>query len=144
MRDVFDLQRFIDAQNPIYESVLSELRAGRKKSHWMWYVFPQISGLGDSAMSRAYAITSIDEAKAYWAHPVLGSRLSACTRLVQDVQGRSIEDIFGYPDHLKFHSSMTLFDRAAPGGLFKTALATYFDGATDPSTIAILARLMSR
>jgi uncharacterized protein (DUF1810 family) len=111
--DPYSLQRFLDAQAPVYERVLGELRAGRKRSHWMWFVFPQIAGLGQSEMARRYAISSLAEAKTYREHPVLGARLRDCTALVNQVDGRSIDEIFGYPDDLKFHSSMTLFARAA-------------------------------
>ena len=105
----FDLKRFVDAQSPVFDQVCSELRAGQKRSHWMWYIFPQISGLGSSEMAQTFAISSLGEAAAYLGHPVLGPRLQLCTELVNAVEGRSVEQIFGYPDHLKFHSSMTLF-----------------------------------
>lgn len=136
MADHYDLQRFLDAQEPQFKQVCSELQAGRKRSHWMWYVFPQIKGLGGSDMARRFAISSMDEAVAYIEHPVLGERLRECTRLVVAVQGRSIEEIFDYPDHLKFHSSITLFSFAAPDeGVFKQALEKYFDGRRDPATL---------
>src|ERR1700756_83260 len=112
MSDPYDLQRFVDAQNPVYDKVCSELRDGRKKSHWMWFVFPQIAGLGSSPLARRYAISSLAEAAAYHAHPILGPRLTECTSLVNRVEGRPVEQIFGYPDDLKFCSSMTLFARA--------------------------------
>src|SRR5437773_10351896 len=110
MTDTFNLQRFIEAQHGSYESVLRELRAGHKRGHWIWYIFPQIEGLGGSAMSHKYAISSQDEAKAYWEHPILGSRLRECTELVLKVEGRTAEQIFPYPDNLKFRSCMTLFE----------------------------------
>jgi uncharacterized protein (DUF1810 family) len=140
MSDPYNLQRFVDAQNPVYDKVCSELRDGRKKSHWMWFVFPQVEGLGSSQMARKFAISSLAEAAAYLAHPVLGSRLSECTRLVNLVEGRRIEQIFGYPDDLKFRSSMTLFAHAAPDDrVFLDALKKYFKGEFNPATLARLA-----
>lgn len=134
--DPFDLQRFVDAQDPVYARVIAELRAGLKQSHWMWFVFPQIAGLGRSAMAERYAIRSLDEAKAYLARPVLGGRLRECAKLVLAVNGRSVRDIFGAPDDLKFHSSMTLFAHAAPDDpLFSKALEKYFGGKEDAATI---------
>jgi uncharacterized protein (DUF1810 family) len=109
MIDDHKLHRFLDAQERVYDTVLDELRAGRKSGHWIWFIFPQITGLGHSEMAQKYAITSLDEAKAYLQHPVLGPRLRACTQLVLNVNGRSAEEIFGYPDNLKFRSCMTLF-----------------------------------
>jgi uncharacterized protein (DUF1810 family) len=139
MDDQFDLRRFVDAQAPIYEQALAELRAGRKQSHWMWYVFPQFQGLGESQMAQKFAIRTLDEAVSYLQHPVLGGRLKEATRAVNDVEGRSIETIFGYPDYLKFRSSMTLFSKAAPDEpLFTDALAKYFGGAADDRTLALL------
>jgi uncharacterized protein (DUF1810 family) len=139
MNDQFDLRRFVDAQAPIYEQALAELRAGRKQSHWMWYVFPQFRGLGESPMAQKFAIQSLDEAVSYLQHPMLGPRLLEVTRAVNEVKGRSIETIFGYPDYLKFRSSMTLFSRAAPDQpLFTEALAKYFGGAADERTLALL------
>jgi uncharacterized protein (DUF1810 family) len=135
----FDLQRFVEAQAPIYEQVRAELRAGHKRSHWMWFVFPQIAGLGQSEMARRYAISSLVEAQAYLAHPVLGPRLRDCTGWVNSVEGRSIEDLFGHPDDLKFHSSMTLFARAAEDPvIFDAALRKYFGGQSDRLTLARL------
>src|SRR6476661_3785827 len=112
MSGPFNLQRFVDAQSRIMDTVFAELRAGRKRSHWMWYVFPQIGGLGKSVTAQKFAIASLDEAIAYLDHPILAPRLRMCTELVIAIEGRSAEAIFGYPDHLKFHSSMTLFARA--------------------------------
>lgn len=130
------LDRFVDAQQPVIERVLAELRAGRKASHWMWFVFPQIQGLGHSATARRFAIQSFAEAEAYLRHPVLGPRLRECTRLVNEVEGRGIEDIFGYPDHLKFRSSMTLFAHATEDSqMFREALRKYFGGQEDPLTV---------
>jgi uncharacterized protein (DUF1810 family) len=138
--DPFALDRFVAAQSPVIDRVRAELRAGRKRSHWMWFVFPQIAGLGRSPTAMHYAITSLDEARAYLAHPVLGERLRECTRLVLDVEGKSAHDIFGSPDDLKFHSSMTLFARAAPlETLFTDALEKYFAGQPDTATLARLA-----
>ncbi len=136
MSDPFDLGRFVAAQNPVYERVRPELRAGRKSSDWMWFVFPQIAGLGVSPMARRYAISSLAEAAAYLADPVLGARLRECTALVLAIEGRGIGEIFGYPDDLKFRSSMTLFGRAAPGErLFSQALEKYFPDGPDPATL---------
>ena len=127
--DPHNLQRFLDAQHPIYGQVRDELQAGQKESHWMWFIFPQIKGLGRSATAQKYALQNIDEAKAYLEHPLLGFRLRECTQLVNAVTGRSIEDIFGYPDHLKFHSCMTLFANAsAAEKVFTAALDKYFNG----------------
>ena len=113
MDDPYDLRRFVDAQQAVYETVCRELRQGRKQSHWMWFIFPQIKGLGHSAMAQKFAISSREEAKAYLAHPILGPRLRECSRIVADLEGKSVEDIFGYPDDMKFRSSMTLFAREA-------------------------------
>jgi uncharacterized protein (DUF1810 family) len=130
-----NLQRFLDAQHGVFEQVETELRAGRKDTHWMWYIFPQIQGLGHSATAQKFSIASLDEANAYLSHAVLGTRLRECTRLVNSVDGRSIEDIFGYPDCLKFHSSMTLFALAtADNQIFTAALAKYFRGEFDSQT----------
>ena len=127
--DPHNLQRFVDAQHPIYGQVRDELQAGLKETHWMWFIFPQIKGLGRSATAQKYALQNIDEAKAYLEHPLLGFRLRECTQLVNAVTGRSIEDIFGYPDHLKFHSCMTLFANAsAAEKVFTAALDKYFNG----------------
>jgi uncharacterized protein (DUF1810 family) len=136
MDDSYDLQRFVEAQAPVFDRVRAELAAGHKQSHWMWFVFPQIRGLGQSAMSQRYAIGSRAEAAAYLAHPVLGPRLLACTRLVNDVVGRSAEAIFGPIDALKFRSSMTLFSAVAPGeAAFGEALAKYFGSTPDRATL---------
>jgi uncharacterized protein (DUF1810 family) len=144
MSDPHDLQRFVDAQNPVYDKVRSELRDGRKRSHWMWFVFPQIEGLGSSPLARKFAISSLAEATAYLAHPILGPRLAECTGLVNQVEGRRIEQIFGYPDDLKFRSSMTLFGHAAPDNrVFIDALQKYFAGEFDPATLARLQALDS-
>jgi uncharacterized protein (DUF1810 family) len=137
--DTFNLRRFVDAQNPVLDTVTAELRAGKKRTHWMWFVFPQIQGLGHSEMARRYAISSVDEARAYVAHPVLGERLLTLTQIVNALDGRSVEQIFGYPDDLKFHSSMTLFAHAATDKTpFELALNTYFGGEPDPGTVARL------
>jgi len=130
------LERFVEAQEPVIEEVMAELRAGRKESHWMWFVFPQIQGLGHSAMARRFALSSLAEVKAYLRHPILGPRLRQCTQLVNAVEGRSIEEIFGYPDYLKFRSSMTLFAHATDDDqVFSDALRKYFGGAEDPLTL---------
>jgi uncharacterized protein (DUF1810 family) len=132
----FDLQRFIDAQEPVYDQVVRELGAGRKTSHWMWFVFPQIAGLGHSAMSQRYAIASLDEARAYLDHPELGARLRDCVKLVLATQERSAEAIFGGIDAQKLRSSMTLFAKAAPEeSLFADVVSRYFGGSLDPLTL---------
>jgi len=142
MKDEYNLQRFIEAQNRVYAAVLDELGAGEKRSHWMWYIFPQIKGLGHSAMAQQFAITSREEAKVYLEHPVLGSRLRECTRLVMNVEGRSAEQIFCYPDNLKFRSCMTLFMEATSGNnIFQDSLRKYFEGQPDESTLDILKRV---
>ena len=134
--DPYNLQRFVDAQDGIYEQVQKELSAGRKTTHWIWFIFPQIKGLGHSATAQKYAISSLGEAKAYLEHPLLGPRLRDCTRLTTALTGRSIEDIFGYPDHLKFHSSMTLFAQAAgKDRIFAKALDKYWQAKPDHATI---------
>jgi uncharacterized protein (DUF1810 family) len=136
MTNPHNLQRFLSAQAPVIEQVLAELRAGEKRGHWMWFVFPQIAGLGHSDMARKFAIASLDEARAYAAHEILGPRLRECAALVVAVEGRSIGEIFGYPDDLKFHSSMTLFARAVPEEpVFREALQKYFGGAEDRATV---------
>lgn len=137
--DPFNLRRFIDAQDPVFEDVCDELRRGRKTSHWMWFIFPQIQGLGRSHMAMKFAISSLEEAKAYLRQPVLRDRLSKCTELVNQVQGRSIQQILGYPDDLKFRSSMTLFAKADPSmAVFNDALAKYFGGEYDRATLDLL------
>jgi len=137
--DPFELNRFIIAQENNYHDVLEELRAGQKQSHWMWYVFPQIDGLAQSATSKYYAIKSIEEAQQYLDHPVLGKRLMECTELVLAIKGRSVSQIFGYPDDMKLKSSMTLFAHAAPShSAFAQALDKYFNGEQDAKTIQIL------
>jgi uncharacterized protein (DUF1810 family) len=141
-RDHFDLDRFVEAQLGAFEAVRQELRAGRKRSHWMWFIFPQLAQLGSSPTARFYGITGRAEARAYLAHPVLGPRLLECTRAVLDVEGRSLQDIFASPDDVKFRSSMTLFDQAADGTvpLFRAALMRYCAGEPDPRTLDLLAR----
>lgn len=139
--DPFDLQRFVDAQDrdDTYATAVDELRTGRKASHWMWFVFPQLRGLGHSAMAQRYGLASLAEARAYLGHPVLGPRLRACTRLMLAIEGRDATAVLGTPDDLKFRSCMTLFDRAAPDeALFAQALQRYFEGAPDPRTLALL------
>lgn len=136
--DRFDLARFVAAQDECYAQTLAELRAGRKASHWMWFVFPQFDGLGFSAMSRRYAIGSLDEARAYLDHELLGARLLECTETVNRLEGRSAHAIFGSPDDMKFRSSMTLFELAAgPASPFAAALDKYFAGGRDPRTLEL-------
>jgi len=138
-KDAHNLQRFVDAQQAQYEQVCAELRAGRKRSHWIWFIFPQMRGLGHSEMAEFYGIASRQEAQAYLAHPVLGPRLRYCTELVMNVEGRSADDIFGFPDTLKFRSCMTLFaSLAGDTQLFRNALQKYFGGEPDAKTLALL------
>ena len=135
MPDPFDLDRFVQAQEPVLAQVRLELGAGRKRTHWMWFVFPQVSGLGHSATARRYALGSLAEARAYLAHPVLGARLVECAELVNRVDGRSVHQIFGSPDDLTFHPSMTLFALAQPEAqVFRRALDKHFGGVPDPLT----------
>ena len=141
MDDPFELERFVAAQDQggTYDAAVAELRDGRKRSHWMWFVFPQIAGLGQSPISRRFAISSLAEAKAYLAHPVLGPRLVECARIVSELEGRSAEDIFGGIDAIKLRSSMTLFARADPGNPeFQAVLDSYFGGAPDSATEGLL------
>lgn len=136
MTDPFDLARFIEAQGASYPQALQELTAGHKRSHWMWFIFPQIAGLGFSAMAQRYALSGIDEARAYLQHPVLGERLRACTAAVNAVSGKSAHAIFGSPDEVKFRSCMTLFGRAKPSEpVFRTAQKRYFNGQEDSRTL---------
>lgn len=139
--DDYDLQRFVDAQRPVIASVLEDLRRGRKRGHWMWFIFPQLKGLGRSSTSQTFAISGIEEATAYLRHPLLGARLRECTQLVNAVHGSTAEDIFGDIDALKFHSCMTLFAKAGPeDGIFLEALKKYYGGELDPLTVALLAK----
>jgi uncharacterized protein (DUF1810 family) len=136
MSDPYDLDRFVRAQERVYHSAVNELRAGQKTSHWMWFVFPQIAGLGRSATAQTYAIASMAEAEAYLAHPLLGPRLLECARILTGLARLSAREIFGAIDAQKLHSSMTLFARAAPRpSVFGDVLAQYFDGAEDPGTL---------
>jgi uncharacterized protein (DUF1810 family) len=142
MDDPFGLARFTAAQDSggAYQQALAELRAGRKRSHWMWFVFPQIAGLGHSATSRRYAIASLDEARAYLAHPVLGERLCECANALAELDGPGAEEILGRIDAVKLRSSMTLFALAEPENpLFALILARYFDGVRDPATERLIA-----
>lgn len=137
--DQFKLQRFVDAQRLIYEMVRTELRAGRKRSHWMWFIFPQLAGLGRSDTAYRYALSGLAEASAYLDHPILGPRLLECSALVAAIDGSSVTAIFGTPDDLKFHSSMTLFAQAAPEQeIFAACLDKYFGGQPDAATLALL------
>jgi uncharacterized protein (DUF1810 family) len=140
MSDPYHLQRFVDAQDSVYANVVKELTAGRKRSHWMWFIFPQIEGLGFSAMAQRFAIGSRAEALAFLAHDVLGPRLIECTGLVMSVTGKTIHDILGSPDDLKFRSSMTLFAAVSDNPLFTDAIAKYFAGAKDQATLDHLSR----
>jgi uncharacterized protein (DUF1810 family) len=139
MRSETDLERFVEAQDSVYATVRQELRAGRKATHWMWFVFPQLRGLGHSATARYYGIESASEALAFLAHPVLGPRLRECVELVLGIEGSTVHRIFGSPDNLKFHSSMTLFATVAPNDpLFRRALEKYYGGERDALTLARL------
>jgi uncharacterized protein (DUF1810 family) len=138
MSDPFNLARFVQAQAPIYDRVLFELRSGRKRTHWMWFIFPQIQGLGHSATAIQFSILNRQEAKAYLDHPILGPRLQECTTIVLNTNARSAEEIFSPPDDLKFRSSMTLFDLIAPETVFSQALKTFFGEHGDPATLAAL------
>jgi uncharacterized protein (DUF1810 family) len=140
--DPYGLNRFISAQEGIYDRVLDELRGGLKRTHWMWYIFPQIDGLGHSPTTRHYAIKSVEEARRYLAHPVLGARLVESAEAVLAVQGRSVSDIFSHPDDMKLQSSMTLFALAAePGSVFERVLDKYFQGKRDARTLQIVGNL---
>lgn len=135
-KDPYNLHRFVEAQAQVYKQACSELRSGYKSGHWMWFIFPQIDGLGSSSTARFYAISSLAEARAYLNHPVLGPRLEECCGIVNGVEGRSADEIFGYPDTLKFRSSLTLFARAAgENSVFHKTLDKYFQGESDPSTL---------
>ena len=136
-----DLERFVSAQATTYDRALAELRAGQKRSHWMWFVFPQIAGLGSSPTAQRYAIADLAEARAYLAHPVLGPRLAECARALLGVEGRSAAQILGHPDDLKLRSSMTLFAEAAgepDAAVFREVLERYYDGEPDPATLGKL------
>jgi len=138
MTDPFDLQRFLDAQAPIYARVVAELRRAQKQTHWMWFVFPQLAGLGHSAMAQRFAIASREEAVAYLGHGVLGPRLRECTALVTAVEGRTAREILGSPDDLKFQSSMTLFGAVSSDPEFSAAIAKFYGGRPDQRTLDLL------
>lgn len=139
MSDPYNLQRFLDAQARDYDIALEELRRGRKQSHWIWYIFPQVEGLGFSSTSRHYAIRSREEGLAYLNHPILGARLQECAAALLQHRDKNIQDIMGYPDDLKLQSSMTLFALLSqPGSIFHQVLDTFYDGATDSKTLAFL------
>jgi uncharacterized protein (DUF1810 family) len=138
MTDPFNLQRFLDAQSFVYSRVLDELRRGRKQSHWIWFIFPQLAGLGQSAMARRFGISSREEAIAYLRHGILRDRLKECTALVNAVEGRTILQILGSPDDLKFCSSMTLFDAASTEPEFAAAISKFYGGVPDQETLRLL------
>lgn len=139
--DGFDATRFVQAQQPVYAQALRELAAGHKQSHWMWFIFPQLAGLGHSGTARHYALPHLDAARAYLAHPLLGARLRECTTLLGSLQGRSLREIFGPPDDLKLCSSMTLFEQVdGPESVFAAVLDKYCDGRRDGATLALLAQ----
>jgi uncharacterized protein (DUF1810 family) len=141
--DPFGLVRFTEAQERVYRTALSELRGGQKRSHWMWFIFPQVFGLGHSSTSIHYSIKSVEEARAYLAHPVLGARLVECSKTLLEVEGRPASAIFGYPDDMKLRSSMTLFASVAedPRSVFVQVLEKYFKGQRDSATLEIIERL---
>ena len=139
--DPFQLNRFLTAQGAIYDRVLKELKSGYKRSHWMWYIFPQLDGLAKSATSKYYAIKSIEEAQAYLNHSILGTRLLECTNLVYGIEGKTVSDIFGYPDDLKLQSSMTLFSRVTTDSIFVRVLDKYFHNQADTNTLQLLEQL---
>ena len=140
--DPFDLDRFISAQERVYDRVLTELRSGQKRSHWMWYIFPQIDGLGHSSTTKHYSIKTMEEARHYINHSILGTRLLECADAVLTTEGRSISEIFGYPDDLKLKSCMTLFAAVAdPGSVFDRVLDKYFDGQRDNRTLQLIENL---
>ncbi len=136
MNTDFNLERFVEAQAPVYKNVVAELKAGRKSSHWMWFIFPQLAGLGHSAMAQKFAISSADEAAAYLAHPILGPRLRECSALAAAIEDAAVDEVFPPPDHLKFHSSMTLFAEIAPDeAVFHDCINKFFDGEPDQATL---------
>lgn len=138
-QDAFNLARFLEAQEDTYEQVVRELHSGQKRSHWMWFIFPQFIGLGSSTTSHLYALKSLSEVREYLHHPVLGQRLIECTKIVNHLQGRTARQVFSAPDDLKFHSSMTLFELAAgTKSEFTSALEKYFAGARDIKTIELI------
>ena len=140
MADPFELQRFLAAQGPVYSSVLVELRAGRKQTHWMWFIFPQLAALGRSPTAKHFGLSGLAEAQAYYDHQLLGPRLVACVRALMHVHGRTAHQIFGSPDDMKLRSCLTLFSRAVPREpMFREALAKYFRGEPDPLTVELLA-----
>ncbi len=137
--DPYNLERFVSAQEPVYAAVLAELRSGAKRTHWMWFIFPQIEGLGSSSTARHYSIKSGDEARQYLLHPILGPRLLECSQTLLGITGRSVSDIFGFPDDLKLKSSMTLFAAVTDSQpVFSRVLDKYFDGQQDERTLALL------
>jgi uncharacterized protein (DUF1810 family) len=142
MNDSYDLERFVDAQQDVYERALAEIKAGRKRCHWMWYIFPQIEGLGFSVMSQRFAIRSAAEAKAYLSHPILGARLITSVEALLDLQGRTVSEIFGFPDDVKLRSCATLFAAVSPtGSVFHRLLDKYFEGEEDAATLKKLGGL---
>jgi uncharacterized protein (DUF1810 family) len=140
--DLYDLSRFVHAQEGVYERALAELKDGQKRTHWMWFIFPQIDGLGYSTTAKRYSIKSIEEAQQYLNHSVLGKRLMECTEAVMALKGGSVSEIFGYPDDMKFKSSMTLFEKiAGSGSIFSLALDRYCRGARDAATFGLIEKL---
>jgi uncharacterized protein (DUF1810 family) len=137
--DPYNLKRFLDAQDEVFGQVCTELREGRKRTHWMWFIFPQLKGLGHSTTAEFYALSSLEEAEAYLSHPVLGARLRQCAELVNQIEGRTVDQIFGSPDNLKFRSCMTLFAQLESNNqVFKDALEKHFGGEADTRTLELL------
>jgi uncharacterized protein (DUF1810 family) len=133
-----EFDHFVIAQNPVYDQVVRELAAGQKETHWMWFIFPQLDGLGHSPMAQCFALDDVDAARRYLAHEVLGPRLRECTQLTLNIRNRTAADVFGHPDDLKFRSSMTLFALCTPGNIFDAALIKYFAGERDAKTLELL------
>jgi len=141
MSDTFNLERFVEAQLPIYQEVLQELASGEKRTHWMWFIFPQVQGLGRSTTAVHYALNGLAEARAYLLHPVLGPRLKQCCRLLLQVEGKTAAQVFGFPDNMKFRSCLTLFQTAEESEpLFGLLLKKFYRGRRDKATLAILGR----
>jgi uncharacterized protein (DUF1810 family) len=139
VHDAFNLKRFVEAQDPVYDAVLGELERGHKRTHWMWFVFPQLAALGSSTTAKHFGIHSLEEARAYLRHPILGERLRRCCEIVASVQGRTAHEVFGYPDELKFKSCLTLFELAAPQEpVFARCLQKYYGGERDERTLALM------
>jgi uncharacterized protein (DUF1810 family) len=138
MSEIHDLSRFLEAQEDVYPQAVEELKNGQKQSHWMWFIFPQLKGLGSSPTAQKYAIQDLDEARAYWQHPVLSKRLVECSRLIMRTEDKNIKEIFGYPDYLKLNSCMTLFRQVSDEPVFKEVISKHFDNREDNKTLELL------